>query len=111
MKKIEACIKTHKLVDVSLALHHTEGVNGMMVTTVRGWGKAKCLTEKRDHASRVSDFETHEKIEVMCEEEFVETIIQTIVDAAHTGLLGDGRVFVIPMEKTVSIRTGDFEDN
>ena len=90
MKCVEAIIKPHKLSAVSLALHRCEGVNGVTVAEVRGWGHGKLRAEQSRAVEQVSDFEPHVRIEVLCADRDVPTIKKAILESAHTGLSGDG---------------------
>ena len=101
MKKIEAFIKAHRLDDVSLALHRVETLGGMTMTDARGFGRGR--GPKHDP----SDFHRIVRIEVFCSDELAPTVVATIEKAAHTGLRGDGKVYVIPVEDAVRISTGE----
>ena len=101
MKKIEAFVKPHRLDDVSLALHRIETLGGMTVTDARGFGR------KRGDKPDPADFHQTVRIEVFCSDQLALTIVDTIEKAAHTGLRGDGKVFVIPVEEAVRISTGE----
>ena len=101
MKKIEAFIKAHRLDDVSLALHRVETLGGMTVTDARGFGRG------RGPNHDVSDFHQIVRIEVFCSAELAPTVVETIEQAAHTGLRGDGKVYVMPVEEAVRISTGE----
>ncbi len=105
MKYVEAIIKPHKLSSVSLALHH-EGATGVTVTDVRGWGHGKLRSEQAHAVERVSDFEPHVRIEVVCTDDNVSAITEAIRQAAHTGLSGDGLIIISAVEKTIRISTG-----
>ena len=100
MKEIKAYIKPHKLQDVTLALHKVEGLTGMSVVDVRGFGRGRGQDELVDHVS-------HVKIEVVCQDDMVERMIATIKKAAHTGLRGDGKIYVTHVETAVRIETGE----
>ena len=93
MKCVAAIIKPHKLSAVSLALHRCEGVSGVTAIEARGWGHGKLRAEKSRAVEQVSDFEPHVRIEVVCADGDVPTITETIHEAAHTGLSGDGLGF------------------
>lgn len=101
MKKIEAFIKSHRLDDVALALHRIETLGGMSATEVRGFGR------KRDEAPQSADFHHTVRIEVFCSDQLATTVVDTIEKAAHTGLRGDGKVYVLPVEEAVRISTGE----
>jgi len=106
MKKIEAIIKPFKLDEVKDALVEI-GVGGMTVTEVRGFGQQKGHTEIYRGTEYVIDFLPKVKIEVVVKDEDVEKVIETIMKAAQTGRVGDGKIFVIPVEEVVRIRTGE----
>ncbi|MCL6678307.1 P-II family nitrogen regulator [Sphingomonas sp. RG327] len=106
MKKIEAVIKPFKLDDVKDALHDV-GVSGITVTEVKGFGRQKGHTELYRGAEYVIDFLPKVKVEVVVEDVLVENVIEAISQAARTGRIGDGKIFVLPIDDAVRIRTGD----
>ena len=106
MKKIQAVIKPFKLDDVKDALHEV-GVSGITVTEVKGFGRQKGHTELYRGAEYVIDFLPKVKIEVVVEDVLVENVIEAITQAARTGRIGDGKIFVVPIDEAVRIRTGD----
>ena len=106
MKKIEAVIKPFKLDDVKDALHEV-GVSGITVSEVKGFGRQKGHTELYRGAEYVIDFLPKVKVEVVVEDVLVENVIEAITQAARTGRIGDGKIFVLPIEEAVRIRTGD----
>jgi nitrogen regulatory protein P-II 1 len=106
MKKIEAIIKPFKLDDVKEALSQV-GVEGLTVTEVKGFGRQKGHTELYRGAEYVVDFLPKIKLEIVVRDEIVERVITTISDAANTGKIGDGKIFVLPLEEAVRIRTGE----
>jgi nitrogen regulatory protein P-II 1 len=106
VKKIEAVIKPFKLDDVKDALHEI-GVSGITVTEVKGFGRQKGHTELYRGAEYVIDFLPKVKVEVVVEDVLVENVIEAITQAARTGRIGDGKIFVIPIDEAVRIRTGD----
>lgn len=106
MKKIEAIIKPFKLDDVKEALHDI-GLQGMTVTDARGFGRQKGHTELYRGAEYVVDFLPKVKIEVVLDDDRVEAAIQAIAKAAHSGRIGDGKIFVLPVEEAFRIRTGE----
>jgi nitrogen regulatory protein P-II 1 len=107
MKKIEAIIKPFKLDDVKEKLSEL-GVKGMTVTEVRGFGRQKGHTEIYRGAEYVVDFIPKIKIEVVSTDDQVSEIVEAIRDAARTGKIGDGKIFVVPVEECVRIRTGEY---
>ncbi len=106
MKKIEAIIKPFKLDEVKEALHGI-GVLGLTVSEVKGFGRQKGHTELYRGAEYVVDFLPKIKLEVAVTDELVEKVIEAIVEAANTGRIGDGKIFVLPMEEAIRIRTGE----
>jgi len=106
MKKIEAIIKPFKLDDVKEALHDI-GMQGMTVIDARGFGRQKGHTELYRGAEYVVDFLPKVKIELVVDDDAVEQAVETIAKAAHSGRIGDGKIFVSPVEETVRIRTGE----
>jgi nitrogen regulatory protein P-II 1 len=106
MRKIEAIIKPFKLDEVKEALHGV-GIQGMTVTEVKGFGRQKGHTELYRGAEYVVDFLPKIKIEIVVSDEFVDKAVQAIVEAANTGRIGDGKIFVLPLEEAVRIRTGE----
>ena len=106
MKKIEAIIKPFKLDDLKGALHDI-GVHGMTVTEVKGFGRQKGHKEIYRGAEYVVDFIPKVKIEIVCDAERVPQIMETIVNTAKTGKIGDGKIFVMPVEAICRIRTGE----
>ncbi len=106
MKKIEAIIKPFKLDDVKDALAE-KGVDGMTVTEVKGYGRQKGHTELYRGAEYVVDFLPKVKLEVVIGEDRVDEAVEAIREAAHTGKVGDGKIFVSAIEQTIRIRTGE----
>ena len=106
MKKIEAIIKPFKLDEVREALSDI-GANGLTVTEVKGFGRQKGHTELYRGAEYVVDFLPKVKIEVVVRDDVVETAIESIIKAARTGKIGDGKIFVMSVEQVVRIRTGE----
>ena len=106
MKKIEAIIKPFKLDEVREALSEI-GVSGLTVTEVKGFGRQKGHTELYRGAEYVVDFLPKVKVEVIVADGLVERAIDVIVKAAHTGKIGDGKIFVTAVEQVVRIRTGE----
>lgn len=106
MKKIEAIIKPFKLDEVKEALQDV-GVQGLSVIEVKGFGRQKGHTELYRGAEYVVDFLPKVKIEVVLEDDQVEAAIEAIIDAAKTNKIGDGKIFVSPVEQAIRIRTGE----
>ena len=105
MRKIEAIIKPFKLDEVKEALHGI-GIQGMTVTEVKGFGRQKGHTELYRGAEYVVDFLPKIKLEIAVSDEEVDKVIQAIVESANTGRIGDGKIFVLPMDEVIRIRTG-----
>jgi nitrogen regulatory protein P-II 1 len=106
MKKIEAIVRHFKLEDVKNALSE-HGVAGMTITEVRGFGRQKGHTEMYRGTEYAVDFVPKVKIEVVVADKDVKSAINTIVKAAQTGQIGDGKIFVVDLADTVRIRTGE----
>jgi len=106
VKKIEAIIKPFKLDDVKDALHEV-GVSGITVVEVKRFGRQKGHTELYRGAEYVIDFLPKVKVEVVVEDSMVENVIEAIENAARTGRIGDGKIFVLDVGQAVRIRTGD----
>lgn len=106
MKKIEAIIKPFKLDDVREALSEI-GITGMTATEVRGFGRQKGHTELYRGAEYVVDFLPKIKIEVVVNDDQADRCVESIVNAARTGKIGDGKIFVTTIERVVRIRTGE----
>ena len=106
MKKIEAIIKPFKLDEVKEALHEV-GLQGMTVTEAKGFGRQKGHTELYRGAEYVVDFLPKVKIEIVMEDTLVDRAIEAITQAARTGRIGDGKIFVSTIEEVVRIRTGE----
>ncbi|MDY0135627.1 MAG: P-II family nitrogen regulator [Thiomicrospira sp.] len=106
MKQITAIIKPFKLDDVRDALHEI-GIHGMTVTEVKGYGRQKGHTEMYRGAEYVVDFLPKLKLEIAVSNELLDSAIDAIVQAAQTGKIGDGKIFVTSIEQTIRIRTGE----
>ncbi|MGB9667683.1 MAG: P-II family nitrogen regulator [Thermosulfidibacteraceae bacterium] len=106
MKKIEAVIKPFKLDEVKEALRGI-GITGMTVTEVKGFGRQKGHTEIYRGAEYIVDFLPKVKIEVVVSDNMVEQVIEAIRNAAYTGKIGDGKIFVTNIEEVIRIRTGE----
>ncbi len=110
MKKIEAVIKPFKLDDVREALSEV-GITGLTVTEVKGFGRQKGHTELYRGAEYVVDFLPKIKIETVVATDMLETAIDAIVKSAHTGKIGDGKIFVTSVEQVIRIRTGETDES
>jgi len=106
MKKVEAIIKPFKLDEVKENLNAV-GVRGLTVSEVKGFGRQKGHTELYRGAEYVVDFLPKVKLEIIVQEEMVAKVVETIEKAARTGRIGDGKIFVTPVEDVVRIRTGE----
>ncbi len=106
MKKIEAIIKPYKLDEVKEALHEV-GLRGMTVTEAKGFGRQKGHTELYRGAEYVVDFLPKVKIEIILEDSLAERAIEAITQAARTGHIGDGKIFVSSVEEVIRVRTGE----
>jgi len=106
MKKVEAIIKPFKLDEVKESLHEI-GINGLTVTEVKGFGRQKGHTELYRGAEYVVDFLPKIKLEVVVTDEMADKVVDAIVNAANTGRIGNGKIFVLPLEETIRIRTGE----
>jgi len=106
MKKIEAIIKPFKLDEVREALSEM-GVTGLTVTEVKGFGRQKGHTELYRGAEYVVDFLPKITVEIVVKDDMVDKVVQAIVQAANTGRIGDGKIFVVPIEEAIRIRTGE----
>ena len=109
MKKIEVIIKPFKLEDVKDALVEI-GITGMSVYDVKGYGRQQGHSELYRGAEYVVDFLPKIKIDIVVKDEMVESTINAIVNSAKTGKIGDGKIFVSPVEKIVRIRTGEQDE-
>ncbi len=106
MKKVEAIIKPFKLDAVKEALMDI-GIKGLTVNEVKGYGRQKGHTEIYRGAEYIVDFLPKVKIEIVIEEDMVDSVIEKIIEASKTGKVGDGKIFVIPIEDAIRIRTGE----
>ncbi len=106
MKKIEAIFKPFKLDDVKDALNKL-GIKGMTVSEVKGYGRQKGHTELYRGAEYVVDFLPKIKIEIVAGDDMISSIVEAIMSAAKTGRIGDGKIFILPVEEIMRIRTGE----
>ncbi len=106
MKKIEAIIRPFKLDEVKIALVNA-GVVGMTVSEVRGFGRQKGQTERYRGSEYTVEFLQKLKIEIVVEDSQVDMVIDKVVQASRTGEIGDGKMFITPVEQTIRIRTGE----
>ncbi len=110
MKKIEAIVKPFKLDEVKEALQEV-GLQGITVTEAKGFGRQKGHTELYRGAEYVVDFLPKVKIEIVCTDEMVDRAVEAIRNAAQTGRIGDGKIFIYPIEQAIRIRTGESGDD
>ncbi|MEW6595757.1 MAG: P-II family nitrogen regulator [Thermodesulfobacteriota bacterium] len=106
MKKIEAIIKPFKLDDLKEAMTAI-GVQGMTVTEVKGFGRQKGHTEVYRGAEYVVDFIPKVKVEIVVETEMADKVVKAVMDSVKTGKIGDGKIFVLPVDEVCRIRTGE----
>jgi nitrogen regulatory protein P-II 1 len=106
MKKIEAVIKPFKLDDVKEALNEI-GIQGMTITEVKGYGRQKGHKEIYRGAEYVVDFIPKVKIEIVVDTDRADQVVEAIREAANTGKIGDGKIFVLPVEGAIRVRTGE----
>jgi nitrogen regulatory protein P-II 1 len=109
MKKIEAIIRPFKIDDVVEALSHI-GVEGVTVSEVRGFGRQKGRTEIYKGAEYVVDFIPKVKLEIVVSSALADSVVETIRKSAYTGKIGDGKIFVLPVERVLRVRTGDQDE-
>lgn len=110
MKKIEAIIKPFKLEEVQDALSKLE-ISGMSVSEVKGYGRQQGHSELYRGAEYVVDFLPKIKIDIVVADELVDTVVQTIIKSAYTGKIGDGKIFISSIEKSIRIRTGEMDND
>ena len=106
MKKIEAIIKPFKLDEVKEALHEV-GLQGITVLEAKGFGRQKGHTELYRGAEYVVDFLPKVKLEIVVEDEMLDRAVEAIQNAAHTGRIGDGKIFIVPIQDAIRVRTGE----
>ena len=106
MKKVEVIIKPFKLDAVKEALNDI-GIKGMTISEVKGYGRQKGHKEIYRGAEYQVDFLPKIKIEIIVEAEIVDKVVEVVVEAARTGKIGDGKIFVLPVERVVRVRTGE----
>ncbi len=106
LKKIEAIIKPFKLDEVKEALNEI-GIQGMTISEVKGYGRQKGHKEIYRGAEYVVDFIPKIRIEIVANSELADQVVETIIQASNTGKIGDGKIFVLPVEEAVRVRTGE----
>ncbi len=105
MKKIEAYIKSHRLTEVVERLHMIEGLTGLSVHEIKGFGRARGDGQPVRIVDNTINWEPHVKLEVFCRDGLVDAIIDGILEGAHTGLRADGKIYVSPVDDAVRIST------
>jgi len=106
LKKIEAIIKPFKLDDVKEALNEI-GIQGMTTSEVKGYGRQKGHKEIYRGAEYVVDFIPKIRVEIVVDSELADQVVETIIQASNTGKIGDGKIFVLPVEEAIRVRTGE----
>jgi nitrogen regulatory protein P-II 1 len=107
MKEIKAIIRPFKLLDVTEELHKIEGLPGVTVSEIKGFGKSKAGTADDKVVYEMVEFVPRIKLEVVVNDEMADEVVKIIQRVAHTGNAGDGKIFVLPVEETVKIRTNE----
>jgi len=107
MKQIQAYIKPHKLSAVTRAFHHIEGLTGMSVLDMKGFGRGRAKDAPHRITEDLVDYVPHVKVEAVVEDHLVDEVVEVIRREAHTGLRGDGKIYVVPVEDAVRISTGE----
>ncbi|MCL4477194.1 MAG: P-II family nitrogen regulator [Nitrospirae bacterium] len=107
MKKIEAYIKSHKLLDVTMALQKVDGLRGMSVLFARGFGRREVAENQYRKVDDLMDFSEHMKIEIFCNDDLVEELVGVIDKNATTGLRGDGKIYVSDVVSALKIGKGE----
>lgn len=110
MKEVKAYIQPHKLDDVMAALHRIRRLSGVSVSTVEGYGRGRGRRSANGEEEQVEGFLTHARIETLCADDLVDEVCTAIEKAAHTGLRGDGKIYVGPIESAIRISTGERGD-
>ncbi len=111
MKMVIAFIKPNKFNEAMLALHKIEGLTGASSSEVHGFGRDRSRHLPEQETEISLDFKPHIRLEIACHSELVDDILSTIAKAAHTGLRGDGQIYVLPLEESLRIRTGERSKN
>ena len=106
MQEVKAYIKTRKLESVTLALHRLDGIAGMSVSEVRGFGRSKAQSSATHPIAGASEFSEHVKVEIVCQDHLVDAVVELLKTEAHTGLRGDGRIFVSDIRRAIRIQDG-----
>ncbi len=107
MKEIKAYIKPHKLSEVTRALHKVEGLTGMSVVDIKGFGRSRAKNAPHRIVEDLVDYIPHAKIEIVCVDKMVDEIVSAIQKTAHTGLRGDGKIYISTIDEVIRIETGE----
>ena len=107
MKQIIAYLKKHKLEEVTLALHKIQGMTGISVLEMRGCGRSRKVDSTKPFDDDSYDLLPRVKLEVTCKDQLVESVVSAIEQSAHTGLRGDGKIYILPINNAVRISTGE----
>jgi len=111
MKMVIAFIKKNKFDEVMFALHKIEGLTGASSSDVHGFGRDRTKNVQGQESEISLDFTPHIRLEIACYVELVAEVLSTIAEAAHTGLHGDGKIYVLPVDEAVRIRSGERGEN
>jgi nitrogen regulatory protein PII len=111
MKQIIAYVKPHMLSKVAMALHNLAGLTGLSVTKVQGFGRSRAKGSPQRIVEDLVEYVPHVKIEIFCRKELTDSIISIIQENAHTGLKGDGKIYVIDVQTAIRISTGERGEN
>jgi len=111
MKEIKAYIKPHMLSNVVMELSNIEGLTGLTITKVQGFGRSRAKGVRHKNAEDLIDYVPHVKLEIVCNDALVDEIISVIEKTAHTGLSGDGKIFMSHIETAVRISTGERDES
>ena len=107
MKHVIAFIQDNRLAQVTHALHRIDGLTGATASSVRGFGRTRRAEDKREISDELEQLTQRIRLDIFCSDDRVEAVIETIRGAAHTGLRGDGKIYVSPVEDALRIESGD----
>lgn len=107
MKLVIAYIKSHKLPEVTMALHRIKGLTGASVSDVRGFGRQLSGQSAESLSQQIKDYDTVTRLEIFCSDAIPEIVVNTIEKAAHTGLRGDGKIYVCDVNQAIRISSGE----
>lgn len=111
MKEVRAYIKPEKLTAVTLGLHDIEGLSGMSVVNARGFGRGHAREGMRERIEQLLDHVPNFRVEIICSDDLVTRVVEMIKDQAYTGLRGDGKIYIAPVEDAIRISTGEHGDS